>query len=364
MREAGSSKVVAYQDLDRIAETLKPILLRRNRSAVMTELPGRTVNVMHSRLSAAQREVHDESQTQLARLVHAWRRRGFLTEQEQLKLHKLLLRMRMVCDDHFLIDQTRRAGSKLGQIATILDQELARPEVKIVIFSAWMDMHALIRERLEEDGVGFAFLHGGVPSAAPGLIRRFRDDASCRVFLSTDCGATGLNLQSASALINVDLPWNPAVREQRISRIHRQGQRRPVRIYDLIAEDGIEAGIAQLLRFKADLAAGILDGGPAQRRDRELEQIAVVAQVEEVEPFPCTVPCCSHRPPTLLRRRWASRQAIQSAPRRSRAPPRAAAAFLQPGSPPSCSKARRSSATSVGSPRRCAWRPTARAASA
>jgi superfamily II DNA or RNA helicase len=284
VREAGSSKVVAYQDLDRIAETLKPILLRRNRSAVMTELPGRTVNVMHSRLSAAQREVHDESQTQLARLVHAWRRRGFLTEQEQLKLHKLLLRMRMVCDDHFLIDQTRRAGSKLGQIATILDQELARPEVKIVIFSAWMDMHALIRERLEEDGVGFAFLHGGVPSPQrQGLIRRFRDDASCRVFLSTDCGATGLNLQCASALINVDLPWNPAVREQRIGRIHRQGQRRPVRIYDLIAEDGIEAGIAQLLRFKADLAAGILDGGPARVEIGSSSLDRVMRSVEEVE---------------------------------------------------------------------------------
>lgn len=66
--------------------------------------------------------------------------------------------------------------------------------------------------------------------------------------------------------MNVDLPWNPAVREQRISRIHRQGQRRPVRIYDLIAEDGIEAGIAMLLAFKSELAAGVLDGGASAVR--------------------------------------------------------------------------------------------------
>ncbi len=284
VREVGSSKIVGYQDLDRIGKTLEPVLLRRTRATVMASLPGRTTIAMPARLTPLQLELHEESRAALAQLVKKWRRRGFLTEQEQLRMHKLLLRMRMVCDDLFLIDPGRRSGSKVGQVQSILDQELGGQATKVVVFSSWMDMHALLRERLEADELGYAFLNGSVPSRQrPELIRRFRDDPACRVFLSTDCGATGLNLQCASALINVDLPWNPAVREQRISRIHRQGQQRPVRIYDLLAEDGIEAGIAQLLTFKSDLAAGVLDRGPSSIRLNGSALERMMRTVEAVE---------------------------------------------------------------------------------
>ncbi|WP_428374373.1 helicase-related protein [Lichenicoccus sp.] len=80
-------------------------------------------------------------------------------------------------------------------------------------------------------------------------------------FLSTDAGSTGLNLQHASTLVNMDLPWNPAVLEQRIARIHRLGQKRPVRVSNFVAKGTIEEGMLSVLAFKRSLSAGILDGG-------------------------------------------------------------------------------------------------------
>lgn len=119
--------------------------------------------------------------------------------------------------------------------------------------------------RLEARGIGYVSFHGGVPSEKrPALVERFRDDPDCRVFLSTDAGATGLNLQHASTLVNMDLPWNPALLEQRIARIHRMGQKRPVQIVNFVSKGTIEEGMLTVLAFKRSLSAGILDGGTGE----------------------------------------------------------------------------------------------------
>ena len=77
------------------------------------------------------------------------------------------------------------------------------------------------------------------------LIDRFRDDDSIQVFISTDAGGVGLNLQSASILINLDMPWNPAVLDQRIARIHRLGQQQNVQVFIMIAENAYEENVAK-----------------------------------------------------------------------------------------------------------------------
>ena len=97
-----------------------------------------------------------------------------------------------------------------------------------------MRTHDIVIRRLEARGLGYVCFHGGVPSEKrPALVERFRDDPACRVFLSTDAGGVGLNLQHAATVVNMDLPWNPAVLEQRIGRVHRMGQARPVRVDQL-----------------------------------------------------------------------------------------------------------------------------------
>jgi hypothetical protein len=170
--------------------------------------------------------------------------------------------MRMSCNSTYLLDQETDHGVKADELAALLDQLFAEPEAKVVVFSQWTRTHDIVARRLEARGIGYVSFHGGVPSdKRPALVQRFRDDTACRVFLSTDAGSTGLNLQHASTLVNMDLPWNPAVLEQRIARIYRLGQVRPVQVINFVAKGSIEEGMLSVLAFKRSLSEGILDGG-------------------------------------------------------------------------------------------------------
>ena len=283
--DEGSTRVVGYRELDRLGESLAPVLLRRRKAEVLTQLPERSVKRLFLPLTEAQRSLHDENLETVARLVAKWRRYRFLSDADQKRLRIALQAMRMACDDAFLLDGKTRSGRKAAEVEALLGDFLAAEGTKVVVFSQWVRMHELLIERLEASGHGFAFLHGGVPSGDRGaLVRRFRTDPACRVFLSTDAGGTGLNLQAASAVINVDLPWNPAVLEQRIGRVHRLGQSRPVQVFDLVAEDSIEQRMLGLLGFKRALFAGVLDGGEREvrlggtRLARFIEAVGEVAE--------------------------------------------------------------------------------------
>jgi len=283
-----SGKVVGYRDLDRIGETLRPILLRRRKDEVLDQLPERRTTTIPVALGPEQAAFHEEDAATVAALVRKWNRYQFLTEQDQLRLRVTLQRMRMVCDSTYLLDPSRNDGDKIGELRALLERELADPAQKVVVFSTWLRMHELIADMLDECGWGHVLLEGGVPSSRRGdLIRRFHDDPDCRVFCSTDAGGTGLNLQCASTLVNVDLPWNPAVLEQRGGRVHRMGQQRPVRIYNLVCRDGIEGGIEKLLGFKRSVFAGVLDGGETSvslSRNRLKDFVEDVQRVGDVVP--------------------------------------------------------------------------------
>lgn len=123
-------------------------------------------------------------------------------------------------------------------------------------------MARLIAYELDKLGLRYEYLHGGVPSKARrDLISNFTDNPDSRVFLSTDAGSTGLNLQTGSIMINLDLPWNPAVLEQRIARIYRLGQERNVQVINLASRGTIEEGMLGKLRFKTAMFEGVLDNG-------------------------------------------------------------------------------------------------------
>ena len=171
----------------------------------------------------------------------------------------------MSCNSTYLLDQETDHGVKADELAALFDDLFAEPEAKAVVFSQWTRTHDIVIRRLEARELGYVSFHGGVPSdKRPALVERFRDDPTCRVFLSTDAGSTGLNLQHASTLVNMDLPWNPAILEQRIARIHRMGQIRPVQVINFVAKGTIEEGMLSVLAFKRSLSAGILDGGSGE----------------------------------------------------------------------------------------------------
>jgi superfamily II DNA/RNA helicase len=202
----------------------------------------------------------------VARIVHRWRHTGFLSEKDQLRMRCALQNMRMSCNSTFLIDHETDHGYKADELAALLDDILDDPQAKVVVFSQWLRTHELIVRRLSERGWQHVLFHGGVPSDKRGaLIDRFNNDPDCRVFLSTDAGGVGLNLQHAAAVIvNMDLPWNPAVLEQRIGRVHRLGQTRGVQVINFVARGTIEEGMLSVLAFKQSLFAGVLDGGESE----------------------------------------------------------------------------------------------------
>jgi superfamily II DNA/RNA helicase len=150
---------------------------------------------------------------------------------------------------------------KLDELARVLDEALADPDVKVIVFSEWEGMLKKVRDWADRNGIGYAWHTGSVPQQKRrGEILAFRNDPACRLFLSTDSGGVGLNLQNASVVINCDLPWNPAKLEQRIARAWRKHQTRPVTVINLIAENTIEHAMLETLANKMSLAEGVLDG--------------------------------------------------------------------------------------------------------
>jgi hypothetical protein len=169
--------------------------------------------------------------------------------------------MRMICDTPAILDPTCRVSPKLEELEGILSDLLEEPERKIIVFSEWERMLELVRELAAELGVEAAWHTGSVPQKRRRAeIIRFKQDPACRLFLSTDSGSVGLNLQVASAVVNVDLPWNPAKLEQRIARAWRKNQTHSVTVVNLVCEDSIEHQILHLLGHKQALADGVLDG--------------------------------------------------------------------------------------------------------
>lgn len=258
-------RVTGYTGLEKIGQTLAPIMIRRRKAEVLMQLPERTDQNLLVPMTELQMTYHQENADVVARIVNRWRKMKFLSDKDQRRLTCALQNMRMSCNSTYLLDQETDHGVKADELAALFDDLFAQPDAKAVVFSQWTRTHDIVIRRLEARGIGYVSFHGGVPSEKrPALVERFRDDPDCRVFLSTDAGATGLNLQHASTLVNMDLPWNPALLEQRIARIHRMSQQRPVQIVNFVAKGTIEEGMLSVLAFKRSLSAGILDGGTGE----------------------------------------------------------------------------------------------------
>ncbi|MBL7775216.1 MAG: DEAD/DEAH box helicase [Saprospiraceae bacterium] len=255
-----NGQVIGYKNLKEIGETLSDCLIRRLKKEVHKDMPKRMDKVLFVPMTRQQIDIHRELADTVARLVAKWRRFHFLNEKDRRILILCLSKMRMVADSTYVLDQQTRFDTKIDELLCIFEEALADPEQKIVIFSQWERMTRLVAQELEARETGYAYLHGGIPSAdRADLLQRFHQDPDCRVFLSTDAGGVGLNLQAASLLINLDIPWNPAVLEQRIGRIHRLGQTDNVTVINMVSAESIEQRMLGVLEFKASMAQGVLD---------------------------------------------------------------------------------------------------------
>ena len=178
-----------------------------------------------------------------------------------LRLRQALLMCRMAADSTALVDKKPPGySSKLQAIDELFEQLFVDGDHKAVLFSEWTSMLDLIQPLLDKRGVQYVRLEGSVPQGKrQQLVHEFQTNPNCRVFLSTNAGSTGLNLQAADTVVNVDLPWNPAVLEQRIARAHRMGQKRPVNVYILVTQGTLEEQMLTTISQKKELAMAALD---------------------------------------------------------------------------------------------------------
>ncbi|HEY1363577.1 MAG TPA: DEAD/DEAH box helicase [Xanthobacteraceae bacterium] len=251
---------IDYKNLAELRARLQPVMLRRRKADVEAELPARTLKSYFVPMVEEQALRYGEYSRQAAALIAQARRRPLLPAEFE-RLQMLLACMRMICDTPAILDPTCRVSPKLEELERILADLLDEDGRKIIVFSEWERMLELVRELAVEMGVEAAWHTGSVPQRRRRAeINRFKQDPACRLFLSTDSGSVGLNLQAASAVINVDLPWNPAKLEQRIARAWRKNQTRSVTVVNLVCEGSIEHQILHLLDQKQALADGVLDG--------------------------------------------------------------------------------------------------------
>lgn len=257
-----NGRVIGYRNLDKIGRTLRPLLIRRTKKQVLDQLPERLDKNFLVPMTAEQMAHHEENREIVAKIVAKWRKLGFLPEADQRRLMIALQNMRMSCNSTYLLDRQTDFGVKADEMVSVLQETFERPHDKAVVFSQWVGTHEILLDRLESAKLGYVLFHGRIASKdRRGLIQQFREDPGCRVFLSTDAGGVGLNLQNAATVVNMDLPWNPAVLDQRIGRVHRLGQHRPVRVINFVSQGTIEQGMLSVLSFKQSMFAGVLDGG-------------------------------------------------------------------------------------------------------
>ena len=256
-----SGKVIWYQKLHDIKQALDTVMIRRTRAQILKQLPERIDKNIFVPMTPEQTTIHQEHADIVARLVHKWRKHRFLSEKERHSLMINLNCMRMVCDSSYILDEETRHDTKIGELMNILREAFDEdPDKKVVIFSQRKRMTHLLTQEFESHEIAYQYLHGGVPSKKRrDLLDTFHADPDCRIFLSTDAGSTWLNLQCASLLINMDLPRNPAVLEQRIARIHRLGQKQKVQIINFVSKWGIEEQMLSTIAFKKSVFDGVLD---------------------------------------------------------------------------------------------------------
>jgi len=255
-----NGKLTGYRNLRNINKTLEGILIRRTKKEIADQLPDRTDKNFFVEMTKEQMADHNSYYDHVSQLVNKWIRIGHLSEEERQQLLIYLNCMRMVCDSTYILNTNTNHGNKIKEISDIIEELTENPENKLVIFSQWKRMFDLLIKELRKSNISYEYLNGDIPaSQRKTIIENFQENPNVKIFLSTDAGGVGVNLQAANILINMDLPWNPAVLEQRIGRIYRLGQKKHINVFNFIAKSTIEHRILYLLDFKKSVFTGVIE---------------------------------------------------------------------------------------------------------
>jgi superfamily II DNA or RNA helicase len=303
----GRKEVIGARNLSDLRARIAPILLRRVRAEVLSQLPKRQDTVLPIDLTEEQHDAHEDLKQPIAKLAAIAARRPLLPP-EFLRLMSLLAAQRVISngmaqsnfEEVWPAIQGRKptnallgslASPKLVEFRELIANLVVTQKRKVVVFSQWRRMLQLAAwacsDVFADSGQRALFFTGqeGPRRRTQNLVD-FHDDPGASVLFLSDAGGVGLNLQrAANACINLELPWNPAVLEQRIGRIHRIGQKHPIDVFNLVSRGCIEERIAALVSDKRALFKGLFEGQKNEVSfDRSGSILSVLDQLLEKAP--------------------------------------------------------------------------------
>lgn len=245
---------------DHLRKLLYPFILRRTKEQVAKDLPEKVETILFCEMQEEQRNIYDAYRNDFRdKILGTIESNGI--QKSQLTILQGLMKLRQICDSPAIMNETEKFPNhsiKLEEIGRELTENISNH--KALIFSQFLGMLALIKEKLKELEVDFEYFDGSTTAIErERAIQRFQNDDNCRVFLiSLKAGGVGLNLTAADYVYIVDPWWNPAVEQQAIDRTHRIGQTKNIFAYRMICKDTIEDKIIQLQEKKRLLAKDLI----------------------------------------------------------------------------------------------------------
>jgi superfamily II DNA or RNA helicase len=253
-------KLGEQEQKDHLRKLLFPFILRRTKEQVAKDLPDKTETILYCEMEDAQRKVYDAY-----RNVYRDKIMGVIDgegiEKSQLTILQGLMKLRQICDSPAILNEEEKYPNnsiKLEELTREITENIG--EHKALVFSQFLGMLALIKEKLKENEIPFDYFDGSTPPIErERAIQNFQNNENSRVFLiSLKAGGVGLNLTAADYVYIVDPWWNPAVEQQAIDRTHRIGQTKNIFAYRMICKDTIEDKILQLQERKRILAKELI----------------------------------------------------------------------------------------------------------
>jgi SNF2 family DNA or RNA helicase len=258
-----------------LRERVRPMILRRRKEEVESDLPPKIENILRCDMAAQQRTLYLE-------ILRAAQKELNQTSHNSIPLLAALTRLRQVCCDPSLLpDQGRELGSaKLDLFMEVIQDCLANGR-RVIVYSQFVKMQNILLETLAKNGIADTlWLHGATQNRGEVVAEFQKPDGPRVIVVSLKAGGTGITLTAADTIIYYDPWWNPAVMDQAADRAHRIGQTKTVHLIKLVCHNSIEEQILALCEKKRAVADDVLLADSAGARSLTLEDIRQLLQVE------------------------------------------------------------------------------------
>ncbi|MDD3279435.1 MAG: DEAD/DEAH box helicase [Lachnospiraceae bacterium] len=245
---------------NRLKKMIRPFILRRLKKDVLKELPDKLEKVVYSKMDSTQRELYEATVKKTTQSLAQKTAEEF--RQGKIQFLAELTRLRQICCDPSLVYENYKGDSaKLETCISLLTGAVSSGN-KVLVFSQFTSMLAIIEQRLQAEQISYYCLTGSTSKEKrQELVDAFQEDTTPVFLISLKAGGTGLNLTAANIVIHFDPWWNMAAQNQATDRVHRIGQEQIVTVYKLITKNTLEEKILKLQEKKASLSDQIMSDG-------------------------------------------------------------------------------------------------------